>query len=201
MEMLIVFAILAILLAFTAPSLLLLDSTAVNASGREVGDFLNLCRSEAISQRTAIRLGIVVESTKTEENFRQYAAWKWDKNSRKFQQHSKWHSLSDNVFFSEKLPLKAQGSSYAQKEPSSIRGDYILANKAKGFEHLSPDSDGKKLLRFLEFSPSGRAQVPWGEERNLIVAISSGNFDTDKTNNWVQFTVDTLTGRTRVYRP
>ncbi len=199
--MLIVFSIVGVLLAFTAPSLLLIDSTGVNASGRELGDFLNLCRSEAISQRTVIRLGVVVESTKTEEKFRRYAAWKWDKKSRKFQQYSEWRSLSENVFFSEKLPRKAWVSSYAQKEPSAVRGDYILDANAKGFEQLSSESGEKRTLRFLEFSPSGRAQVMWGEERNLIVSISSGNFDIDETLNWVQFTVDTLTGRTRVYRP
>ncbi|NOY00217.1 MAG: hypothetical protein GXP30_10845 [Verrucomicrobia bacterium] len=201
LEMLIIFAIIGILLVFSAPSLLLIDSTAVNVSGRELGDFLNLCRSEAISQRTSIRLGIVVKSTKPEENFRRYAAWKWDKKTRDFQQYSEWRSLSENVFFSKNLPSKAKASDYAHKEPSAVRGDYILDAVAKGFEQISFESGEKRTLRFLEFSPSGRTRVMWGEKRNLIVSISSGNFASDKTSNWVQFTVDTLTGRTRVYRP
>lgn len=201
LEMLIVLAILGALLALMTPSLALLNSSALNTSGRKFGDFLNLCRSEAIAQRTAIRLGIVIESPNKEEKFRKYAAWKWDKKSREFLQHSKWHSLPNNVFFSGDLPQKTQEADYAQKEPASIRGDYILDREAESFEHFSTVSKEKRTLHFLDFSPSGRAKVPRGEERNLIVAIHSGSFDIDETTNWVQFTVDTLTGRVRVYRP
>lgn len=201
LELLVVLAISGILLVYSLPSLLLLGSTDLNASGREFDDFLNLCRSEAISQRTAIRLGIVVKSDKAEEQFRQYAAWKWDKKLREFKQHSEWRSLPANLLFLEHLPRQAQKANYAEMEPSSIRGDHILDKSAEGFEYLSPASGEIKTLRFLEFSPSGRAQVPWGEERNLILAISSKNFNLHDMKNWVHFTVDTLTGRTRVYRP
>ncbi len=201
METMIVLAIIGILLALMMPSLALLKSTSLNASGREFGNFLDLCRSEAIAQRTAIRLGVVVDSSKEEEIFRAYAAWKWDKKSRQFQQYSKWYSLPNNVSFSGNLPQRAQKSDYARKEPATIRGDYILDQEAEGFEDFSTLSNQKRTLRFLQFSPSGRASVPRGEERNLIVAMHSGNFDISDTANWVQFTVDTLTGRTRVYRP
>ena len=105
------------------------------------------------------------------------------------------------MFFSVELPQKTQEADYARKEPASIRGDYILDRKAESFQHFSTVSKEKRKLHFLDFSPSGRANVPWGEERNLIVAIHSGSFDIEKTANWVQFTVDTLTGRVRVYRP
>ncbi len=201
MEMLIVLTIIGALLALMTPSLALLNSTSLNASGREFGDFLNLCRSEAIAQRTAIRLGVIVESSKEEEMFRAYAAWKWDRKSREFQQYSKWYSLPNNVSFSDGLPQRAQEADYARKEPASIRGDYILDQNAEIFEDLSAVSKEKRTLRYLEFSPSGRASVPLGEERNLILAMHSGSFDVDETANWVQFTVDTLTGRTQVYRP
>ena len=57
LEMLIVLSFIGVLLAFSAPALLNLRTTGLTTSGREFGNFLGLCRSEAIAGRTSVRLG------------------------------------------------------------------------------------------------------------------------------------------------
>lgn len=200
-ELLLVLTLVGILLAFTAPSLLTLKSASLSTAGREFGAFLNLCRSEAIANHNAYRLGVVVESTDETEIFRKYAAWKWDKKSRSYDQESNWNILPTNIVFDETEPQYVKDSVYANEERSSVRGDYILTEGLSNDFEEEGSGDITRTIRFLQFSPSGRASLPGGEKRNAIFVIREVDVEKENVKNWVQFTVDTLTGRSRIYRP
>ncbi len=200
LELLVVLTVLGILLAFVAPSMVNLQATGLSAAGREFGNFLGLCRNEAIAGRTSIRVGIVVDSSNPVEAHGQYAAWKWDKLSRSYLRHSSWRFLPQNVLFEPSLPGYLDGAEYATEEPWTLIGDFVLTATGNVFE-MSPDSPERRNIQFFTFSPSGRASIPGGEQRSLILVLRPRDASSAKAENWMQFSVDTLTGRTRVYRP
>lgn len=205
-ELLVVLTVVGILLAFASPSLLTLQSSSLSAKGREFGNFLHLCRSEAISERTAVRLGIVVGSPDGLHDYRRYAAWKWDKRDRQFVISSNWRTLPDDLVFAPSLPQFIQNTEYAQEEGTAVKGDYILGETSEIFTHTvtSEEEAAEYSIKYIEFSPSGRASVTDGEERNILLVMRPGDADDDEevgVNNWFQYTVDTLTGRSRIYRP
>lgn len=199
-ELMLVLSITGILLAFAAPSLLTLRSTGLTAAGREFGVFLNQIRSEAISKRNAMRIGIVVESDDNNDAFRKYAAWNWDKVTKSYRQYSNWRFLPGGAIFdnSEK-PSFLSKASYSNEEKSSIRGDYVLTASDNTFD-IESSSKSTEKVRFFTFTPSGRADLPMGEKRNIIIILREEG-DPETVRNWIQFNVDNLTGRTLRYRP
>ncbi len=202
-ELIIVIGLLSLLIAFSTPSLLTLRSSSLQASGREFADFLNYCRSEAIQKRTAIRVGVVTKSNEKSEEFRAYAAWRWDKSSKGFQPMTKFHFLPQALTFEASRPQYWKQTSYARDEPSILRGDYVLENEIGEFVDENIPLKRKRRIRFLQFSPAGRASITEGSRRNLQLAMREGETFPAPTElkNWVHFSVDTLTGRTRIYRP
>lgn len=203
MELLIVMIVLGLLLAFAAPGLLTLRSTSLSAAGSEFGSFLNLCRTKAIAERDSIRVGIVVRSSVNPDNaYRQYAGWEWDKKTYNYVRFSKWMFLPSDSAFENKDYEYIKKSDYAQSEKSAVEGDFLLDGKFQN-EFTEVTNEGETLaIRYLTFSPSGRAYVDEGEKRNLILVMrDSFQAGQEDVKNWYQFTVDTLTGRTRIYRP
>ena len=202
MELLVVLTVLGLLAALAAPGLLTIKSTSLSAAGVEFSGFLNLCRSKAIAERTSVRLAIVTRSPNPDDAYRKYAGWKWDKRSESYVQYSEWRFLPVDAEFEKEMPDYIAKSSYADSEKSVVEGDYVLD---EGLDNQSEEvaGDGETLqIQYLTFSPSGRAYVEGAEKRNLILVIrESGEHDKQYVNNWFHFTVDTLTGRARIYRP
>lgn len=204
-EMLVVLTVVGLLAAFAAPTLLTLQSTSLSAAGTEFGGFLNFCRSKAIAERTSIRVAIVTGGAMDPDDaYRKYAGWEWDKLSEKYVQFSNWKFLPLNSIFENQAPDYIRTASYATEEKSSVEGDLVL-KKSGVFENRAKEetSRGETLeLQFLTFAPSGRAYIKDGEKRNLIIVIrASSPSDPELVRNWYQYTIDTLTGRTRIYRP
>lgn len=173
-----------------------LQATSLTTATRQFADYLNLCRSQAIAKHTAIRVGIVVTSPDSEREFRRFSAWSWNKKLRRFEQLHEWKQLSSDLSFAAVLPDATKESVYAQKDASAVRGDYWLS-RGNAF----PLSE-QEVIRFIDFSPSGRASIPDGDRKNLLVVLKAGDAgQTNGLSNWAQFNIDTLTGRVRIYRP
>lgn len=204
-EMLVVLTVVGLLAAFAAPSLLTIQSTSLSAAGTEFGGFLNYCRSKAIAERTSVRVAIVTGGAlNPDDAYRKYAGWEWDKRSEEYVQFSNWRFLPLNSIFENQAPDYVRNASYATEEKSAVEGDWVL-NISGVFENRvkKETSQGETLeLQFLTFAPSGRAYIKDGEKRNLIIVIrASSPSDPELVRNWYQYTIDTLTGRTRIYRP
>jgi hypothetical protein len=201
-ETAVVAALFALLLVLTIPALSALPSAQLNASGRELADFLHHCRSRAIAKRSLVRVGFVVSSPVESEPYRRYAAWEWDKTTRTFSPFTSWHTLPSNVVLAEMLPKNAPQADYVRNEPSSILGDWITSPDASVFREPHSREEGEMTLSYLDFTPSGKARCDWGEKRNLLLClVPAETASTGEGDNWVQFSIDTLTGRARVYRP
>lgn len=201
-EAIVAVALFALLLSLTIPALSALSSTRLTASGRELADFLHHCRSRAIAKRTVIRVGFVVSSPEEAESLRRYAAWEWDKTTRAFVPFTSWHSLATEVKLTDSLPLQAAQTDYARNEPSAVAGDSLVSPQAERFQEPHPRGGGEMDVCYFDFLPSGRARCDWGEKRNLLLClVPSEEGPPAEANNWVHFSIDTLTGRVRVYRP
>ncbi len=199
MEMLTVLTVVALLMGLSGGALYVLTSNGLSTSTRNFADFVNFCRSEAIARHTAVRVGFVIPENG--ELFREYSSWEWNRKRRQFEQMGKWESLSADLSFSSVLPDYVRGSSYASKDASAVRGDYVLSLHENTFTTKGPN--GKPVrVQFFQFNPSGRVEAPGGEMRNLILIIQPREEVTsEQTFNWSQVNLDTLTGRYRIYRP
>lgn len=201
-ELLVVIALVGIMVGVATMSLAGLRSTTLSTSTRQMTDFINVCRSRAIAQHTTIRVGVAVDTraggaATHERQVKLYSSWAWNKKTRTFEQLDAWKLLPGDLTFESRVVDYIRKSDYAQKDPAAIRGRHVLAE-------ASPDPmevDGQ-TIRFIQFSPTGRASVDGSEERNLILIIRSGSVQTEfEGANWAQLNIDTLTGRVRIYRP
>ena len=191
-----VISVLAIVLGLVTVSMGSLRSSSLSTATRQFADYLNLCRSQAIARHTVIRVGIVVDSSNPDDACRRYSAWAWNKRTREFEQVHEWKRLSRDLVFDPSLPPYIREATYAKRDASAVRGDYWL--KAAEMEKVKETG----TIRFLEFSPGGRASVEYGDGRNVVILMRNGEReDPSPKPNWSQFNVDTLTGRVRIYRP
>lgn len=204
-ELLVVLVVMTILLAIAIPSISTLNSTSLSGAGREFANTLSLCRSEAIAERTAVRFGVAIEGPNPEDAYRKYAVWKWNRRTRDYELASKWTILPENITFEPEKPIYIEDSIYAQEETTSVEGDYITdPEDGQEFEYLSSGDTTPHQVRFVQFSPSGRASIPGRDERNILLVMREGEPNVEPVNevkNWVHVSIDTLTGRQRTYRP
>ena len=179
-----------------------LRSTGLSTATRQVADYINLCRSRAISKHTAIRMGVVVETDARQDpmsdtRMKRFSSWAWNKKTKTFDQLDAWQTLPGDLIFEPRVAKYVRKSEYADTDPSAVRGHQVLAEPAG-----TPMKVNGQTIRFIQFSPTGRASVEGIEDRNLILVIRSGDAQTNfQGTNWAQFNVDTLTGRVRIYRP
>ncbi len=195
--------VLSLASAIVGGSLITLRTTQLSVASGEFADFVNLCRSRAIARHTAVRVGIVTGSTDTpNEAYRSYSAWEWSRKTRKFEQFAAWESLPKTAVFEPTSPNYIRDAKYVEADPSSVRGDHVLSLGENEFE-TEDGSGSRRTMRFVEFSPAGRAKAPGAELRNLVFIVREGLADEvpAEIQNWCQFNVDTLTGRVRVHRP
>lgn len=199
----VVLTVLSLASAILGGSLIALRTTQLSVASGEFADFVNLCRSHAIAKHTAVRVGVVTSSTGTQDElYRSYSAWEWSRKSRKYEQFASWESLPKTAVFEPGAPEYIRDAEYFAKDPSSTRGDHLLSLDDNQFE-VEDGSGTLRTLKFVEFSPAGRAAAPGGELRNLVLVVREGTADEPPAEvaNWCQFNVDTLTGRIRVHRP
>ncbi|MCB1230530.1 MAG: prepilin-type N-terminal cleavage/methylation domain-containing protein [Verrucomicrobiae bacterium] len=195
-ELLLVISVLAVVMGMVVASLGSLRSTSLSTATRQFADFLNLCRSQAIARHTAVRVGIVEQGENPDDQYRRYSAWAWNKRSREFEQVEGWKRLPMDLVFAPRLPPEVKASSYAERDASAVRGDYWFD---RGGSRPSENAD---TIRFVEFSPAGRASLKDGDLRNVVLVMRGGEAGSvERSTNWSQFNIDTLTGRVRVYRP
>ncbi len=195
-ELLLVISVLAIAMGLVTMSMGSLRSTSLTTATRQFADYVNLCRSQAIARHTAIRIGIVEDSQNPDDRFRRYSAWAWDKRTREFVQIHEWKRLSLDLVFAPRLPEAVKESNYALRDASAVRGDYWLG---RGKTQVAESGE---RVRFIEFSPAGRASIEDGDLRNLLIVMRPGDAEaTTMPVNWAQFNIDTLTGRVRIHRP
>jgi prepilin-type N-terminal cleavage/methylation domain-containing protein len=196
-ELIVVLGVVGLLLALSTPGLLQLPAVTLTSSGNEFANIVSLCRSEAIRQNTATRVGIIVSSPVDEEEFRYFSGWRWDRTESSFRQFTSWKALAEGNQFQQELPKYLYDAEYAKKDPSLIRGVSLVSADIEEKLIIDPVTKLEKKIRFVQFSPSGRASVPLDESRNIIALIAK----TNTVSNWVQINIDTLTGRSFIYRP
>lgn len=198
----VVVALVGIMLGVATMSLSGLRSTTLSTATRQVADYINVCRSRAISEHTAIRIGVVVDSPDkadpiNDSRMKRFSSWAWNKKTKSFEQLDNWQRLPGDLVFESRVANFIRASDYAHKDPSSIRGHHVFAETAR-----NPMLEDGQAIRFFQFSPTGRVSVEGNEDRNLILILRAGKTDDRFTGtNWAQLNVDTLTGRVRIYRP
>jgi type II secretory pathway pseudopilin PulG len=218
MEILVVLAIMAILIALTVPTLTsLMGSTSLATGTRQVSNFLTLARTEAIAKHTVTRFVIVTKASETEDvAYRRYGIWSWNPELEEFRPASSWEELPLDAVFEPMEPTYIRDSLYAKDDASSIRGDYFL----KDSPLFTSTTGGEEFtMQYLEFTPSGAARMDGGTERQIMLVVTGGvippgedgeegessiiykNAEEGRPQNWAQINVDSLTGRVRIYRP
>jgi prepilin-type N-terminal cleavage/methylation domain-containing protein len=201
-ELMVVIVLVGIMLGVATMSLSGLRSTTLSTATRQVADYINVCRSRAISQHTAIRIGVVVDSLEeigptNDDRMNRFSSWAWNKRTKSFEQFDAWQRLPGDLVFESREANFVRASEYASKDPASIRGHQVFAEIAP-----NPMNVNGQTIRFFQFSPTGRVSVEDSEDRNLIIVIRSGESQNEfKGTNWAQVNIDTLTGRVRIYRP
>jgi prepilin-type N-terminal cleavage/methylation domain-containing protein len=214
-ELVVVMAIMTILTGLTVPAVRgLTSSSALDTGAREFADLLHLARSEAISQHTIVRFALVTQWTGQDDApLRKASLWSWDSESQQYFQTTNWETLPTGIIMETSIPTYVQHASYATNDASSIRGDCVLDQtfaQQNGF--TSNDTGATVTMQFVQFLPTGGAQIPGGSSRNVIFVMTPGYQNTDgsvahttqysgQAANWAQLNVDTLTGRVRVYQP
>ena len=210
-EVLVVLTIISILMVLSIPAIKGLTSTAgMSTAIRHISSMMTLARSHAIAKRTIVRFGIVSAwEDDREAAYRKYGLWEWDREREGFVPLNEWKTLPPGLVFADHRVDYLRDSAYAREDGSSIRGDFLPSKEAESFiEEIRND---RVRIVFFEFTPSGSARFPGGEQRNILTVVVNGYFDsagggtlvdTDASNrDWSQFNIDTLTGRVRIYRP
>jgi prepilin-type N-terminal cleavage/methylation domain-containing protein len=221
MELLVVLAVMAILIALTVPTLVgLTGSNSLSTGTRQVSNYLTLARTEAIAKHTVTRFVIVTKASQTADvSYRRYGIWSWNPELEEFRPASSWQELPLNAVFEPKEPMYVRESLYAEDDASSVIGNYFLDNSPV----FTAETGGEEFtMQYMEFTPSGAARVKGGDdERNIMLVVTGGviplgeegsgeeatasivykNAEDGKPNNWAQMNIDSLTGRVRIYRP
>ena len=211
LEVLVVLMIISMLMVLSIPAIKGLTATAgMSTAIRHISSVMTLARSHAIAKRTIVRFGIVTAwENDSEAAYRKYGLWEWDRELGKFVPFQEWKTLPQGLVFEKDRVDYLRSATYAQEDGSSVRGDFLPTAEAESF--IEEIRSGRVKVVFFEFTPSGGARLPGGEERNILAVVINGYMDpsgggdlvyTDEgKKDWTQFNIDTLTGRVRIYRP
>lgn len=196
-----------------------LGSQTLNSATRELANYLIMARAEAVRHQTITQIRFITDESnedgKSGDVLRAFAIWSLeDSDGPEYRALTGWRELPEGVILEPEFPDYARKSSYAEKDGTTVRGDYILAAES------SPptlEKDGVKVpYRFIEFLPTGGARIPAGENNQSIVVAVEGYLDAPgrivrtapKTEregqnvaNWSQINITNLTGNVRIHRP
>ncbi|MEI9898640.1 MAG: GspH/FimT family pseudopilin [Chthoniobacter sp.] len=215
-EIMAVMAVITMVAGFVVPALKgLVGGNTVDSGAAQLSGLLNLARSEAIAQHTLVRFVVATESAagQTDGSLRRVSLWAWQADIGQYRPITKWEELPVGLIIEKGIPDYVRSASYAQNDASTVRGSCVLDDSFSAEATFSADTGfGAISTRFIEFTPSGSARIPGSSDRRAIFVATQGF--ADATNqithtaqvgghaaNWAQLNVDTLTGRTHIYRP
>jgi prepilin-type N-terminal cleavage/methylation domain-containing protein len=214
-ELMTVMAIISVVAGFVVPSVKgITGGNAVNTGAVKLAGMLNLARSEAIARHTIVRFAVATDwpNQSEEGNLRRVSLWAWQAESGRYLPLTKWEELPVGLVLEKGVPDYVRTATYAQNDAATVRGSSVLAEGSASEAGFTAETNlGNIPTRFIEFLPSGSARIPGSSDRQAIFVAAqgfmTGNQIThtaqagDRATNWAQVNVDTLTGRTHVYRP
>jgi prepilin-type N-terminal cleavage/methylation domain-containing protein len=215
-ELMTVMAIISLTAGFVVPAVKgVISGSTVDAGASKLGGLLNLARSEAIAQHTLVRFVVATDwpAANEEGNLRRVSLWAWQADSGRYLQISKWEELPVGLVLETELPEYIRTASYAQNDTATVHGSSVLAEAMAGDAAFAAETNlGTISTRYIEFSPNGSARIPGSSDRQAIFVATPGFADQSNhithtaqvqghAANWAQINVDTLTGRTHIYRP
>jgi hypothetical protein len=211
-----VMAIVTLLAGFTVPAVKgITGATSLTSGAAKVAGMLDLARSQAISKHTIVRFLVATNwpDTGAEGSLRRVSLWSWDADSGQYLPLTPWEELPVGTILEQGIPDYVRTASYAQNDVATVRGNCVLSQEMAGEAGYTADSNiGPISTRYIEFLPSGSARIPGSTDRQAIFVTTQGYADptgqivhTTQSGghaaNWAQVNVDTLTGRTHLYRP
>jgi prepilin-type N-terminal cleavage/methylation domain-containing protein len=234
-EVLTVMAIMSLVAGFTLPALKgITGGNGVSAGAAQISNLLTLARSQAIAQHTIVRFAVATEwnGLEGQANLRRASLWAWQPVSSStatptsgtsptplgfWRPITTWQELPEGVVLEAGLPQYVLNSSYAGQDASTVRGSCVLGDDVHNFgdnaAFSAPTTSGLISTRFIEFLPTGAANIPGSSDRQAIFVATQGYYagadsqiaytsqSHGQPTNWAQVNVDTLTGHVHVYRP
>lgn len=218
-EMVAVMAIITVVAGVTMPALKgITGANSVDTGAATLSGMLNLARSQAIAQHTVVRFVVATgwSGQDAQADLRRVSLWSWQPETGRYWQMTKWEELPVGLILEPGVPNYVNAAQYAQNDASTVRGSCVLADDAHDFAAnaaFPADTNfGIISTRYIEFLPTGAARIPGSSDRQAIFVAAEGYTDaslqithTAQTGghpaNWAQVNVDTLTGRSYVYRP
>lgn len=211
-----VMAIISLVAGFVVPAVKgIFSGTTVDVGATKLSGLLNLARSEAIAQHTLVRFVVATDwpTNNGEGNLRRVSLWAWQADSGRYLPISNWEELPVGLVLETEIPDYVRTASYAANDTATVRGSSVLAEeKAGDATFLAETNLGTISTRYIEFLPNGSARIPGSSDRQAIFVATPGIADAGnhithtaqangRSANWAQLNVDTLTGRTHIYRP
>lgn len=209
-------AIISLAAGFVTPALKgIVNGSTLDSGASRLAGLLNLARNEAIAQHTIVRFAVATAwpDVIAEGNLRRVSLWALDPESGRYLQIGKWEDLPVGVVLEKEIPDYVRTAAYAQSDASTVRGSSVLTDEISADASFNTESSlGNIPTRYIEFMPNGSARIPGSADRQAIFVATNGFADagnrithTAQANghaaNWAQLNVDTLTGRTHIYRP
>lgn len=210
-ELLVVVAVIVLVMAFTVPALTgLSKSGGVTSSGRSLSNALTIARSQAINQRTYVRLEIATAwPPNASEAFRKITIAQYDPVLSTFRQVGKWETLATGTVI-EAVDVYSHPpvDIGPTPTPTPSRGTYFTdLFKPTGTLDLDTNcSYGGQAIScaYFEFLPTGalnsNSSPVWA--RIAAGVRSSGAVThTARGTNYADCVVDNIVGRIAVNRP
>jgi len=211
-----VMAIISIAAGFVTPAFKgIVNGSSLDSGASRLAGLLNQARNEAIAQHTVVRFAVATAwpDATAEGNLRRVSLWALDPESGRYLQIGKWEELPIGFVLEKEIPDYVRSATYALNDTSSVRGSCVLTDDASVDASFTAESTlGNIPTRYIDFLPNGSARIPGSSDRQAIFVATNGFADasnritrTSQSNgratNWAQLNVDSLTGRTHIYRP
>ena len=211
-----VMAIISLVAGFVTPALKgIVNGSTLDSGASRLAGLLNLARNEAIAQHTIVRFAVATAWPDATAGgaLRRVSLWALDPESGRYLQIGKWEDLPVGIVLEKEIPDYVRTAAYAQNDASTVRGSSVLTDEISADTSFNAESSlGTIPTRCIEFLPNGSARIPGSADRQAIFVATNGFADTGNrithtaqanghAANWAQLNVDTLTGRTHIYRP
>lgn len=213
-ELMAVMALITLVAGISVPAMKgITGGHVVDTAAGKLSGLLTLARSEAIAQHTIVRFVVAADQSgeRQDTNLRRVSLWAWRADAGRFLQLTNWEELPVGMIIERTLPDYIRTARYATDDAATVRGSCVLddefSSEASFYTELNQVAG-----RYIDFLPSGSARIPGSSERRAIFVTTQGFADASQQitytsqadgapTNWAQVNVDTLTGRTHIYRP
>jgi len=220
-ELLMVISIMAVISTFAVTALNTLGgSDKVASGGRLLSNMVSIARSEAINRRTLVQLRIITtnQSGATDTNsYRKMSLWFMDQtqSSEPYLQLSKWETLPDGIIVEPSTnPTTAVTPPYTF---STMPGTYIMNSSLLQNSNVLtsnptvPCGTSNYNYAWVEFSPTGGTTYPTAYSLTYILvtegfisqtgSVVSTVYTQKNHPNWLQVSINSLVGTSKVLRP